>query len=127
MKKIFAITLAALLCSVAYSAPTTLIGSLISVNGTSNSTVVVLSPQQVSFQVFNFQNGGLTATNAATLYLQIATDTAGTNFITVGTYAFATTNAGTYSTYFASTNLTINMRIQAVTTNAVSLGGTYGN
>jgi hypothetical protein len=125
MKKLLAIVIAVAFCATIQAAPQILLGSLVSVNGTSNSQVVALSPLQVSFQVFNFQNGGLTDTNAAALKVQISTD--GTNYTTSSTYLFPQTNSGGYTYYAPSTNVQVYLRVQAVTTNAVLLGGSYGN
>ena len=109
------------------SSPLTLIGSLVTVNNTTaySSTNAIQTPQ-VSLQVFQFSNGGLTATNAAVLYVQISPDT--TNWFNVGNpYYFAQTNQGTYPYYPPATNFTVYLRVQATTTNSVGLGGTYGN
>ena len=125
MKKLFLIASIITICTIAQAAPQILLGSLVSVNGTSNSQVVAMSPLQVNFQVFNFQNGGLSNTNAAALKVQISTD--GTNYSTTSTYFFPETNSGGYTYYAPSTNLSVYLRVQAVTTNAVLLGGSYGN
>ena len=125
MKKLFLIASIITICTIAQAAPQILLGSLVSVNGTSNSQVVAMSPLQVNFQVFNFQNGGLSNTNAAALKVQISTD--GTNYSTTSTYFFPETNSGGYTYYALSTNLSVYLRVQAVTTNAVLLGGSYGN
>lgn len=124
MKQIIIALLAAASIT-ASAAPTILIGSLVTVNGTSNSQSVALSPATVSFSTFSFQNGGLTSTNAVTLNIQMSTDN--TNFNTIGTYTFAQTNSGAYSYYQTPTNIPVYLRVQAVTTNATQLGGTYGN
>jgi len=109
----------------ANAAPTMLLGNLVSVNGTSNSAVVNMPNQTVSFQPFSFQNGGLTSTNDVTLHVQLSTD--GTNYNTVNSYKFTTTNAASVNYFAPSTNITVYMRVQAVTTNATLLGGSYGN
>ena len=124
MKKLLTIiTLAT--CIAVNAAPTLLIGNLVSVNGTSNSAVVNLPNQTVNFQVFTFSNGGLTSTNDVALNVQLSTD--GTNYNTVSVYKFTTTNAGAISYFAPSTNINVYLRVQAVTTNATLLGGSYGN
>jgi hypothetical protein len=125
MKKLLAILITVAFCATVQAAPQILLGSLVSVNGTSNSQSVALSPQQITFQQFNFQNGGLTDTNAATLKIQLSLD--GTNYINCGSYLFPLTNSGGYTYYAPSTNISVYLRVQAVTTNAVLLGGSYGN
>lgn len=129
MKKLLLISALVAANLAAIAAPTTIIGSLITVNGTSNSTVVALPAQSVQFQVLNLQNGGLADTNACTLNVQVATGNAdGTTnaFQTISVYKFPTTNATTVSYYTPTTNITFYLRVQAVTTNAVQLGGSYG-
>lgn len=126
MKKLFLIASIITICTIAQAAPEILLGSLVSVNNTtSNSQVVALSPLQINFQQFNFQNGGLSNTNACSLKVQISTD--GTNFITTSTYLFPQTNSGGYTYYAPSTNIQVYVRVQATTTNNVLLGGSYGN
>jgi hypothetical protein len=130
MKKLLLIAIVATANLMAQAAPTILLGSLVTVNGTSNSQVVALSPQQLGFQVLNFQNGGMTSTNACTLNIQIASgnsDGTTNSFQTIGVYTFPTTNAQSVSYYQPSTNVVFYLRVQAVTTNAVALGGSYGN
>lgn len=124
MKKTLIIAALAV-CSIAYAAPTSLIGNLVTVNGTTNSTVLTMPEQNINFQQFNFEHGGLLNTNQVTLAIQISTDL--TNYTTVSTYKFSNTNAGTYTYYAPSTNVPIYLRVRVTTTNSTGLGGTYGN
>lgn len=123
MKKLL-IAVALFASVAAYAAPVTLIGSLVNVNNaTSNSapTTITYNP---ALSQFNIQNGGLTATNALVVNIQISIDQ--TNYVTIATYRPSATNATTETFYPGSTPVTVYMRAQAVTTNSVNLGGTYG-
>lgn len=92
------------------------------VNGLTNTIANVALPQRT----YLIQNTGITGpadgTNALTVNVQVSFD--GTTWTTVGTYHPTRTNA-TVDTYTPSINaVTAYMRIQAVTTNTVTVGVT---
>jgi hypothetical protein len=102
---------------------TTLIGSLVTVNGTSNSVSVAAGSFALPSGYFFIQNGGLASTQALTVNIQASMDN--TNFVTVAVYTPSATNATTDRFTPSYAVQTIYFRAQAVTTNAVGLGGTF--
>ena len=99
-------------------------GSLVTVNNaTSNSTALAVGTFSVPQGRFYIQNGGLTATNALRVNVQVSVDN--TNFVTVATYWPSVTNAVTDSFSPAYSPQTIYLRAQAVTTNSVQVGENY--
>lgn len=125
MKK--ALVLLALLFVVAvflvHAATTTMIGSMTTVNGTTNTAAVSLGNIYPPRGVFYIQNGGLASTNALLINVQLSID--GTNFYTVATYYPSVTNATTDAYAPTYSALPVYMRAQVVTTNAVQVGGIY--
>jgi len=115
---------ACLLGGVARADSYVFLGSLVSVsNTTSNSAALAVGSFAVPQGRFFVSNGGLTATNALHVNVQVSVD--GTNFVTVATYWPSSTNAVTDSFSPGYAAQTIYLRTQAVTTNAVSVGTTY--
>jgi hypothetical protein len=115
-----------LLCiDVTNAASTQVFGSLITVPaGTTNSPGFQVGTFSLPGGYYLIQNGGLTTTNAVTIYYQVSVDN--TNFITYGLSSFTVTNAGTQTFYQSGALQPIYFRVQAVTTNATtSLGGTF--
>ena len=102
----------------------TFLGSLVPVNNTtSNSASLLIGTFNMPAGTFLIQNGGLTATNALRVNVQLSVDN--TNWLTVSTYWPSATNATT-ETYIPSyAAQSIYIRAQAVTTNSVNVGGTY--
>lgn len=102
----------------------TFLGSMVTVNNTtSNSTALAVGTLSVPEGRFLIQNGGLTATNALRVNVQISIDN--TNFLTVATYWPSVTNAAT-DVYMPSYSAqTVYIRAQAVTTNSVQVGTSY--
>ncbi len=104
---------------------TWLVGTMATVNGTSNSVSMVMGTMSLppGFVVVN--NGGLNNTNDLTVRAQISLDD--TNFVTVSTWQPTTTNAGSavFAPMYAAQTLRI--RIQVVTTNAINVGVLYQN
>jgi len=100
----------------------TFLGTLATVNNTtSNSTGLAISTLSGSGSIY-VQNGGLTATNALRVNVQLSVDN--TNFVTVATYWPAATNATT-ELYYPSFSTPLYLRTQAVTTNNVTVGVVY--
>jgi hypothetical protein len=129
MKKlILPILLVAALCLVwktAPAAPTLLMGSLVTVNNTtSNSPAVTAFSYNPTLQQFSVTHGALTSTGALTLNIQATVDQ--TNYVTIGTWTPSYTNATTETFSGSSYAITNYIRVQAVTTNSVQIGGSYG-
>ncbi len=103
-----------------HAAPITLIGSLLTVNGTTNSTSTAVGTVTLNYSTLYVQNGGLTTTNAMLVYGQISVDN--TNWLTVATYTASVTNAGTGTWIVPGTNYTLWGRFQIQTTNATGMG-----
>lgn len=110
---------------VAYAGSAILIGSMVTVNGTTNSAGVQVSGYTLPGGYFMIQNGGLTATNSLSGNVQISFDN--TNFYSVSTYWPSKTNATTeiYSPNISS--VPVYIRLQIVTTNAVQVGAIFKN
>lgn len=91
-------------------------------NATQNGSNVLIGTAYIATTpTFNIQSGGLTATNAMTVYIQYGIgDT--TNMTTVATYNQATTNAQDGVVSPAGITLNIYARAQIVTTNNVTVG-----
>ena len=126
MKKIlFALLVALSLTATVKAAPVMLIGSLVTVNNaTSNSPPTSALSYNPSLNQFTITHGTLTATNALLLNFQCTLDQ--TNYVTVGTWYPTTTNAATEIVNANQYSITNYVRAQAVTTNSVQVGGTYG-
>lgn len=132
MKKITALLallfLACVTCLV-YATNYVLIGSMAGVNGTSNSPSILIGQVYPPRGTFYIQNGGIIATNAFLINVQMSID--GTNFFTVSTYYPNTNSVGVtnYTDTFspAYSGIPIYLRAQAVTVGGtnVLLGGTY--
>ncbi len=101
-------------------AASTLIGTLPSVNGTTNSPSITNTTVTLQPGSFLISNGGLSNTNALRVNLQVSVDN--TNFVNVATYGPSSTNATTDAFNPSYTNQTIYIRAQVVTTNAVNVG-----
>lgn len=112
------------MCLVARGGSQTFLGTLITVdNTTSNSASLAAGSFSMPSGYFLIQNGGLTATNALRVNVQVSVDN--TNFLTVATYYPSVTNAATDRYSPAYSAQTIYMRVQAVTTNSVEVGTSY--
>ena len=124
-KTLLAILASAIVGLVVYAAPVVLIGTLVTVNNTtSSSSTNAIIPYNPNLAVFNFTHGGLVNTNDAVLHVLITSDL--TNWTTVASFKFPSTNAGSYSFYPTNFQFPIYMKVVATTTNSVQLGGTYG-
>jgi hypothetical protein len=99
------------------------IGSMSTVNGTLDSTGVVVGTIAAPTGTFYIQNNGLSSTNALLVHAQFSLDN--TNFITLSTYTPAGTNATTESWAPNLAAMTLYMRMETVTTNSVTVGGTF--
>jgi hypothetical protein len=102
-----------------------LVGSLATVNGTTNSASIVVGTISVPSGTLIAETGGLPTTSAATFNLQFSIDNA--NFATFATYNPTATNAGSYTfaPSYAPSNLYF--RVQIVTTNSEQVGAIYQN
>lgn len=127
MKKLITILFVAALSALSVSAaPTLLLGNLITVNNTtSNSPATTALNWNPTTQQFTISHGALTGTNALTLNIQATTDQ--TNYITIGTWKPSFTNATTETIPANAFSITNYIRVQAVTTNSVTVGGSYGS
>ena len=115
--------LLSLLCLQARAASTIVFGSMTAVNGTSNTVGFVAGNVSLPGGYFIIQNGGQTTTNELTINIQASLDN--TNFVTVQTFSFATTNSQSGSFFPAYALQPIYFRGQAVATNSVNVGGTF--
>lgn len=124
-------TLAAIaaLCGIvsiaALGGDTLLLGTLVTVNGTTNTSTIAVGGVTYPGGWYTIQHGGITATGALTLTAQMSFDQ--TNYYSVATWTPAVTNAGTYTWLPSFGTQAVYMRVQAVTTNEVSLGSTFHN
>ena len=131
IKKLFATILICFALSVtARAASNPFLGSgFAAVNGTSNSTTFAVGNLYFPGGSFTFFNQGLTATNSPIFYIQASIDN--TNFVTVASTFFAVTNStgftNGFTTYPSYVATPIYFRVQAVSTNSVSLAGSYNN
>lgn len=101
----------------------TLLASLVTLNGTTNTTSFSAGSVTVPAITYQIQNNGLASTNALTGYAQVSVDN--TNFLTYDTYHPTLTNA-TVDVFIPSTApQTLYFRLQLVSTNSVSVGALY--
>ncbi len=119
-----AFALLALLIMSAQAAPTLIMGNLLTVNGTTNSSPVTAFTYNQTLQQFSVTHGALTSTGALTLNIQATVDQ--TNYVTIGTWNPSTTNAATETFSGSAYAITNYMRVNCVTTNSVTVGGSYG-
>ena len=101
----------------------TLLGSLASVNGTTNTVGTAAGTFTLPGGYFLIQNGGISTTGALTANVQASFDN--TNFTTVATYTPSATNATTDKFVPVFSPQTVYYRVQIVTTNAVNVGATF--
>lgn len=125
VRALIAVALVTLIVLASRAANTTLLGSMASVDGTSNSVATAIGTVAYPRGTFLIQHGGLASTNALLVHVQMSLDN--TNFVTVATYGPSATNATTETFSPAYSAATVYMRVQAVTTNAVDVGTTYQN
>ena len=132
MKYLLALFLS--LASVAHAAnPLTNLHNLVYVNGTSAGGVYYASNVIVPMQKFTIQSLGITnggysgsyttngVTNCITINLQMSVDASNTNWITLATYSPSTTNATVESLSAVVGQISIPMRMQVITTNALGV------
>ena len=126
--KLFAVVMlaGALVCGVK-ALPVMIVGSLTTVNNTSaNSTVAPMLSYNPAAQLFQIAHGTLTATSALTLNVYAGTTGTTNGCVQIGTWNPSNTNAVTEyinANAFAVTNYIF---VTAVTTNSVTVGGSYG-
>ena len=127
MRKLFALFILLVLAVVvvwnARAGSTLILGSMTTVNGTTNTAGTLIGSVYPPRGTFSIQNGGLSSTNELTVNVQLSID--GTNYFTVGTYIPSATNATTEAYTPTFTGVSIYMRAQVVTTGAVQVGGVY--
>ena len=111
-----------LFCASAQAGSTTLLGSMVNVNGVSNSPPVTVGTFTIPGGYFLISNGGLTATNALTATVQASID--GTNYVNVAGYTFPTTNATTAQVLPSYPVQYIYLRLQVAATNTL-VGATF--
>jgi hypothetical protein len=117
--------IAGMLTVAAIGGDTLLLGTLIPVDGTTNTTAIAAGGVSYPGGWFTIQHGGITATSAVTLTAQMSFDQ--TNYFNVAVWTPPLTNAGSYSWLPSFGTQAVYLRVQAVTTNEVSLGGTFHN
>ena len=122
MKKIIALLAFIALTITANAGLQTLLGSPVTVNGTTNSSAATIAYAGVPQGTFYIYNGGLASTNALVAYRQVSID--GSNYVTIATYRPTATNTVTDTFGSDPTNMPIYSRVQIVTTNSVSVGVT---
>ena len=123
-----AVAVAIVAGAVAAIAGTVIIGPLVTwTTGTNYSSTVSIGSIPVPGVTLNIQHSGLTDTNNLPIYAQISlgVDASGsTNYLTIaGPWYPSATNAGTYTWWIPTTNITLYGRIKSVQTNSVTLGG----
>ena len=130
----YLITLFLALASVAHAAnPLTNLLNLAYVNGTNAGGVYYASNVIVPLQKFTIQSLGITnagysgsyttngVTNCIKINLQMSVDASNTNWITLATYSPTTTNATVESLNAVVGQISIPMRMQVITTNALGV------
>jgi len=100
-----------------------LFGTPETINGTSNSAPVAVGTVFYPRGTFLVQHGSLGSTNALTLYAQVSLD--GTNFLTISTWRPTNTSAATETFTLGYGSVTNHLRVQVVTTNAVTVNAIY--
>lgn len=109
----------------ANATPVMIFGSLVTVNNTtSNSPATSALAYNPALNQFTITHGSLTATSALQVNFQATLDQ--TNYVTVGTWYPQYTNATTETVNANQYFITNYVRGQAITTNSVQVGGTYG-
>ena len=121
-----ALTITALLLALpAISAPVIIAGSPATVNNTtSNFLATAAFAYNPTLQQFSVTHGGLANTNDIKLNIQATLDSA--NYVTVGSWSPAFTNAGTEIIYQGVYSVTNLVRCQVVTTNSQTIYISYG-
>lgn len=117
-----------LVCLIAstMAAPVMMVGSLVTVNNTSTNSLVTAALQyNPTLQQFMITHGALTSTNALAINIFVNT-TGTTNGVQVGTWYPSSTNATTEYINANTFSITNYVWVQAVTTNSVQVGGSYG-
>ena len=122
-KTIHALTLLlALFAAASVQAGATILTSLQTVTGTTNTISTSVGVFPIAGKTLYIQNAGLATTNALAVSFQLSLD--GTNFGPMTTYIPTATNAVTDTFAIPVTNLTVYARVQVFTTNAVNVGVT---
>jgi hypothetical protein len=98
---------------------------MVTVNGTTNSPSAVACYVSIPPGSYDIQDGGMAATQALVINVQISVDN--TNFLTVATWTPPTTNATSWKFNPSYATQPIYLRSQIVTTGAIPVGVLFNN